>query len=55
MIMGGILLPESRQLRRYSLGDRDLVVLDDILSQVHIYLYDEMMRLYPILAPHGQF
>lgn len=55
MALGGILLPESRLLRRCSLSDRDLAVLDEILSRIHVYLYDEMIRLYPVLAPHGRF
>jgi hypothetical protein len=52
---GGVLSPEARILRKHSVDHHDLVLLDDILNRVHAYLYDEMLRLYPILTPHGDF
>ncbi|HEV7593846.1 MAG TPA: hypothetical protein VGO33_02530 [Gemmatimonadaceae bacterium] len=53
--MGGVLLPRSRRLRTDSVSDADLRDLNNILSKLHVYLHDEMMRLYPLLAFDGDF
>lgn len=51
----GILLSESRRLRTFSVSDADLRGLNSLLTHVHIYLHDEMLRLFPLLARHGDF
>lgn len=53
--MGGVLLPTSRRLRSHSVSDADLTAVDGLFTKVHVYLYEEMMRLYPRLAPYGDF
>jgi hypothetical protein len=51
----GILHPVSRRLRRHSIADADLRGMDGIFSKLHIFLHDEMLRLYRALAPLGDF
>lgn len=50
-----VLVPISRKLRSYSVSDADLRVLDAILAEVHRYLIEEVVRLQPLLHPHGPF
>jgi hypothetical protein len=51
----GVLLPSSRKLRSSTLSDSDLRTVSGLLDKLHIFIYDEIVRLSPLLAPHGDF
>jgi hypothetical protein len=53
--VGGALLPTSRRLRLYSLSDAEIEQLPSLLNELHVFLYDELVRLNKFLAPHGSF
>lgn len=50
-----VLLPSSRRLRSSSLSEVDLRVVSGLLGKMHIFIHDELVRLSPVLAPHGDF
>jgi hypothetical protein len=51
----GALLPEARRLRKHSISDVELAAIPQLLSALHIYLYDELVRLNEALARYGDF
>lgn len=51
----GILIPVSRRLRRHSVSDADLRGMDGIFAKLHIFMHDEMVRLYALLSDNGDF
>ncbi len=51
----GVLLPSSRRLRSSPLLDAELRTLSGTLDKLHIFIHDEIVRLSPLLAPHGDF
>lgn len=51
----GTLIPVSRALRRHSLTEAELERLDGLCSSLHSYLTGQLVRLYELLKPHGEF
>jgi hypothetical protein len=51
----GALMPSARRLRADALSNVELAMFPKLLEQLHIYLYDELVRLNAELARYGDF
>ena len=50
-----LLVPSSRGLRRGSIDPTTLPIAGRVLEKLYVFVYEELMRLNSLLAPHGKF